>query len=172
MAESQTTDSTLGERANELYWQSEQTIDQIVEELGIGRSTLYSNVRPQPAGASCPECGERLVYTNRSNRSAGVGTCRVCGARAEVDAAAAQPADREVELDHPLGVGAPARVDAREALAAMGRASDPQDAESGWSRWRHDLAQVPPERAAMIGGAAALGVVVGAVAARALREMS
>jgi hypothetical protein len=45
-------------------------------------------------------------------------------------------------------------------------------AQSGLSRWREDLTGVTPERAALIGGAAALGVVLGAAAARAVRNLA
>lgn len=38
----------------------------------------------------------------------------------------------------------------------------------GWSRWRRELAAVEPERYALVGGGAALGVMVGAAAARAM----
>ena len=46
-----------------------------------------------------------------------------------------------------------------------------EKAGSIWSRWREDLSGVEPQRAALVGGGAALGVMVGAAAARAVREM-
>ncbi len=150
MPEVHTSESSAGEKVNELYWNSERTVDEIVDELGIGRNTLYSAVRPQPTGASCPDCGEGLVFTNRSNRTSSTATCSGC--------------DREVDLSErpeEEGESLSPRLDShRHDRAPDGR---------GWSRWRQDLAAVAPERAAMIGGAAALGVVVGAVAARAMR---
>jgi len=151
MADADTGIDSLADRINELYWESDQTVDEIVDELGIGRNTLYSAVRPQPAGANCPHCGAPAMYTNRSNRNANTATCSGCGS--EVDLAAT-PEGTEIEASAP---------------EAGGRRMPEPDA--GWTRWREELAAVAPERAAMIGGAAALGVVFGAVAARAVREM-
>ena len=148
MPDVQTSEGSVVETINELYWNSDHTVDEIVGELGIGRNTLYSSVRPQPAGASCPDCGTELVYTNRSNRNSEVGSCRACGT--ETDLAEQEP---EAESERPIP-------------APHAHAHDVED-HGGWSRWRRDLAAVAPERAAMIGGAAALGVVFGAVAARA-----
>lgn len=147
-----TSESSHAETINELYWNSENTVDEIVETLGIGRNTLYSSVRPQPAGASCPDCGRPLVFTNRSNRSSGTATCQACGMETEVaeQIAGPEPGSRGADF------------------ARDGHAHAP---EGGWSRWREDLVAVAPERAAMIGGAAALGMVMGAVAVRAVREM-
>lgn len=153
MPEVHTSEISIGDRINDLYWNSDQTVDQIVEDLGIGRNTLYSSVRPQPAGANCPDCGQELVFTNRSNRSADTAACRGCGV--EMDLA---DRDQEVEIEH-----------AGHDFGSHAHAH--RDPAGGWSRWREDLAAVAPERAAMIGGAAALGVVFGAVAARAVREM-
>jgi hypothetical protein len=159
MAATQTHGEESSERANQLYWQSDKTVDEILGELSISRSALYSAVRPVPAGASCQACGERLVYTNRTNRAHETAYCPACGTSTELDGVvefvAAEP---ESEAGQPLGAG-------------MGSASFVHaEQERAWERWRHDLAAVPPERAALIGGAAALGVVVGAVAARAVRD--
>lgn len=158
MAEVHTSESSIGENINELYWNSDRTVDEIVDDLGIGRNTLYSAVRPQPAGANCPDCGERLVFTNRSNRSSATATCRGCGLEADLSVRREGEAAQELPMEADFH-----RHDHR--------APEPYPEEGGWTRWRHELAAVAPERAAMIGGAAALGVVVGAVAARAMREM-
>ena len=153
MPDVHTGESSVAETINELYWNSDHTVDEIVSELGIGRNTLYSSVEPQPAGASCPDCGTRLVYTNRSNRSSEMATCRDC--ETDVDLAEREP-DAEIE-----------RPESGRELAGHGVG----DSDGGWSGWRSELASVPAERVAMIGGAAALGVVFGAAAARAVREM-
>lgn len=151
MAEVQTSESSTGETINQLYWDSDRTVDEIVDELGIGRNTLYSAVRPQPAGASCPDCGEGLVFTNRSNRSSSTATCRTCG--------------REVDLADELPEPEIGRTAARDPH----RHDHRHETDAGWSRWRDELAAVPAERAVMIGGAAVLGLVLGAVAARTMR---
>ena len=56
-------------------------------------------------------------------------------------------------------------------LGARGGYSRGDGPLPAWDRWREDLAAVPPQRVAMVGGAAALGVMVGAAATRMLREM-
>lgn len=150
-----TTDQPSAERINALYWESDQTVEEISDGLEIGRSTLYAAVRPIPAGATCATCGERMVFTNRTNRSAGTATCRACGEEASVEATQrAAPAAT-------AGSRAPARSNGED-----------DDGMRGLSRWRRDLSGVEPERYALVGGAAALGVVLGAAAAKAFREMT
>lgn len=134
--------STL-EQANELYWNSERTVEEITRELRLGRSTLYAGVRPIPAGMACPDCADPMVFTNRSNRDAGTATCPACTVEAHVTG---EPAAQRREPEEALG-----------------------DPGSRWSRWRDDLAAVSPQRVAMVGSAAALGAVIGAIGARALR---
>ena len=138
--------STL-ERANGLYWDSDRTVEEIVKELGLSRSALYSAVRPRDAATECPECGDAMVYTNRSNRDAHAATCPGCATEA--------PAS-----DAPLVESAP-------RIAERGSPPGARTIE----RWRGQLAAVPRERVAMVGGAAVLGIMVGAVAARVVREM-
>src|SRR5687768_4372993 len=144
------TDSTLDptlERANELYWNSDRTVEEIVKELQVSRSALYSAIRPQDAATACPECGDAMVFTNRSNREAHTATCPGCATEAPAsDAPASESVPRGAERAPRLG-------------------SLPLD------RWRGQLAAVPRERVAMVGGAAVLGVMVGAFAARMVREM-
>lgn len=127
-------------RLNDLYWSSQNTIDEILEEVGIGRNTLYASIDPFPAGLACPTCESVLVYRNRMNRAAGTLYCLTC----------------EMETAVPEESETGASVSAGEA---MGRSD----------RWRSELSQVAPRRAALIGGAAAAGVVAGAAAARTLR---
>jgi len=132
---------------NQLYWSSSQTIDEILDEMGIGRNTLYTLLDPAPAGLDCPTCVDYMVFTNRTNRASGTAVCLVCGIEGTVAEPAGQPRSRgESAGDGPEG------VHGREG------------------RWRDELGSVATERAALIGGAAALGLVVGAAAARALRH--
>lgn len=143
------TSEDVTQTANQLYWSSDRTVDQIVGDLGISRHTLYSSIRPFSAGTVCSQCGDRMVFTNRTNRESRTASCASCGVEAHVTAT---PMPRE----EPMG---DARMDARSA-----------EPMHGMSRWRDELAAVPRERAVMVGGAAALGVVLGAAAARAVRE--
>jgi predicted RNA-binding Zn-ribbon protein involved in translation (DUF1610 family) len=139
------TPDTTHERVNELYWDSDRTVEEIVKELGVSRSALYSAVRPQDAATACPECGDAMVYTNRSNREAHAATCPGCATEAPASDAPATESSRPSDR-------APAGPRA-------------------FTRWRGQLAAVPRERVAMVGGAAVLGVVLGAFAARAVREL-
>jgi len=141
----------LVKRINELYWNSESTVGAISRDLDVGRNALYSAVRPVPSGSSCPECGEQTVFTNRTNRAADAAVCRSCE---DGTAMAGRGLTSSSRLSH----------SDRES-------HDDGDSElEGWSRWRRDLQSVPPQRVAMIGGAAALGLVIGAVAVRAIRR--
>jgi predicted RNA-binding Zn-ribbon protein involved in translation (DUF1610 family) len=140
-----TPDSTE-ERANELYWDSGHIIDEIVKELKMSRTALYAAVRPRDAATRCPECGEAMAFTNRTNRDARLATCPACGT--EAPAAEAGPAAPSAtdETDEPVPPGV-------------------------WRRVRVDLSAIPRRRVAMVGGAALLGVMVGAATARFVREM-
>jgi hypothetical protein len=144
-----TTDA-LRRRASEAYWSREETVDEIADRLGMSRSALYSAIAPVPAGAACEACSGALVYNNRTGRSAGRAVCAECGAEAIV-----APQGIVSGADDAAGVSA-------VEPAGTGR----------FEQLREGLAAVSPERAAMIGGAAALGVAVGAAAARAVRKRS
>lgn len=144
------------ERINELYWNSEQTIDEITEELGVSRNALYSAIHPQAAGISCPSCGERMVFTNRTRRDSQTGVCRSCGTEASVE---------ERQAEEPA-----ARFGRVKGLYSRPRWVDEVAGAANWSRWRDELSTVEPERYALVGGAAALGAVIGVAATRALRD--
>jgi hypothetical protein len=131
------------QKLNDLYWTSSRTVDEIVEELGVGRNTLYASVRPLPAGEICRTCGNQIVFTNRTGRASGLGICEGCGLETAVGDAASLP----------------------DAPVSEGRQYRPRRLE----QWREEVASVAPQRAALIGGAAALGIIVGAVAARTIR---
>ena len=103
------------DRVNDLYWASERTVDEIVADLAIGRSTLYAALEPLQIGVLC-ECGGTFAFANRMSRSAGRAFCLDCGAEQladlveviDAEARAARPAD-EPEGDgrarRALGVG-------------------------------------------------------------------
>ena len=165
MTTTQTTEDRGLAEANRLYWHSDSTVDDIVSDLGIGRSALYAAIHPISAGSSCPNCGNRMVFTNRSNRNAGRAVCGVCVTQTllpdrEEDEQAEADSARETPLDQATDGWRPDREE-RGFIPEHGL----------WSRWREDLSTVEPQRAALVGGAAALGVMVGAAAARAVREM-
>ena len=148
MSDNDSTPRDPQRRANELYWNSDRTVEEIVGDLKVSRSALYSSIKPQAAGSDCPHCGERMVFTNRTNREGRVGTCVGCSVESRV----------------------PSPGEAEAVAAAEGGARGSTEDASHWSRFREDLAGVSPQRAAMVGGAAALGVVLGAAATRMLQD--
>lgn len=150
------------QRANELYWSDSMTVDDIVTELGISRSSLYASIEPAPAGLICTDCQERMVHTNRTMRERGVALCPGCG--------------RESAPGDPAGqrgvVGAPEGGE-EDGYAGAGTGPDDQGpsgaAAPGLDRWVEALRSVPPMRLALVGGAAGIGLILGAAVTRALR---
>ena len=65
MASKKNGDQKLADQANELYWRSDQSVNQIAEAMDLSKSGLYALVRPLAAEGTCPDCGEGLVFTNR-----------------------------------------------------------------------------------------------------------
>ena len=71
-------DQKLADQANELYWRSEQSVNQIVEEMDLSKSGLYALIRPLSAERTCPECGEGLVFANRTAEHKAISSCLEC----------------------------------------------------------------------------------------------
>ncbi len=147
------------ERANRMYWNSSETVDRIAEQLGMSRNALYSSVRPAPAGVVCPDCGDELVFPNRTSRLAGRALCVSTGgtyAVADLPPVGSRPSPRRAA---PRSSGSGARD---EGYGEAGRAL--------LGGLRGGLAAVEPMRAAMIGGAAVMGAVAGVAAVTLLRR--
>jgi len=66
-------------RANELYWGSDVSVNQIAEELDLSKGMLYGLIRPEPSGLSCPACGDEVVYPNRTAKERELVACASCG---------------------------------------------------------------------------------------------
>ena len=71
-------DQKLADQANELYWRSGQSVNQIAEAMDLSKSGLYALIRPLPAERACPECGEGLVFRNRTAERRAVASCLEC----------------------------------------------------------------------------------------------
>ncbi|HEV2131871.1 MAG TPA: hypothetical protein VGR27_12240 [Longimicrobiaceae bacterium] len=151
------TAESLHDQANDLYWNSSETVDQLAARLGMSRNALYASVKPIPAGGTCPHCGEPLVFTNRSSRAAGKATCPGCEAEVQLEAGTESPAPTPAV---PMIIETP--VHEVPPPATGGRLD----------QLKESLAGVEPERAAIIGGAAALGAAVGAAAIKVIRRKS
>ena len=51
--------------------------------LGLSKGVLYGLIHPFPAGLPCPECGEEMVFPNRTARDRGFLACPECGMEEE-----------------------------------------------------------------------------------------
>jgi len=90
-------------RANELYWGSERSVNQIADELDLSKGVLYGIIRPRPSGLACPTCGQEVVYPNRTAKGRRLVACASCGwGGEEVDA---EPTGGEGGVILPLGGG-------------------------------------------------------------------
>ena len=69
----------MSHEANRLYWDSEESVNQIGEQLGLSKGVLYGLIAPQPAGLPCPGCGEEMTFPNRTAREKGFLECPECG---------------------------------------------------------------------------------------------
>lgn len=67
------------DRANELYWGSDRSVNQIAEELDLSKGALYGMIRPLPAALSCPTCKAEVVHPNRTAQERRLVTCPECG---------------------------------------------------------------------------------------------
>jgi hypothetical protein len=76
-----TSAGTLGayDRANELYWGSDRSVNQIAEDLDLSKGALYELIRPLPAGLGCPVCGAEVVHSNRTAKERERVDCAECG---------------------------------------------------------------------------------------------
>ncbi|MGQ0814792.1 MAG: hypothetical protein ACT4O1_10045 [Gemmatimonadota bacterium] len=88
--------------ANRLYWQSDESVAEISNRLGISRRALYDTIEPLASGADCPGCGAELYYGNRSAKAAGVARCLVCGKERELDS---EVSHEDVGTIPPYGAG-------------------------------------------------------------------
>jgi len=73
----------LSEEANSLYWESDQSVNQIGEALDLSKGVLYGLIAALPAGIPCPGCSEEMVFPNRTARDKGFLACPECGMEEE-----------------------------------------------------------------------------------------
>jgi hypothetical protein len=85
------------ERANELYWHSDRSVNQIAEDLELSKGTLYGILEPEPSGLGCPLCGDEVGYANRTAKDRGALECPTCSWDGDADEASAvrEPGSRE-----------------------------------------------------------------------------
>lgn len=78
-------DREVEARANDLYWGSDLSVNQIAEKLKLSKGALYGMIRPLPTGLGCPECGAEVVSPNRTARDREMVSCDECGWEGEED---------------------------------------------------------------------------------------
>jgi hypothetical protein len=77
-------------RANELYWGSDKSVNQIADEMELSKGMLYGKIRPLPAELPCPGCSSDMEYANRTARERGLITCPSCSLELDEKEARAQ----------------------------------------------------------------------------------
>ena len=106
-------------KANDLYWGSQSSVNQIAEDLDLSKGTLYGLIRPLPSGLTCPDCGEEVVYPNRTAKERSVVACPSCGWEGD-----------EMDADANGGDGAVALPDLSDAVDTVAppppRGGDPR----------------------------------------------
>jgi hypothetical protein len=128
MASNKSNDQKLADRANELYWRSGQSVNQIAETMDLSKSGLYALIRPLPAEGACPECGEGLVFSNRTTEQKTIASCPKC----EYEGVAPEPGSQA----RPPRKRAPARMTRAAKPSGKGRShletkSDPETGAGG-----------------------------------------
>lgn len=79
-------------KANELYWGSNRSVNQIADDLDLSKGALYQIIVPLDAGSACPRCGSEVVYPNRTAKERGLVDCPECEWDGSTDEAV-QPED-------------------------------------------------------------------------------
>jgi hypothetical protein len=137
-------DHKLADRATELYWRSGESVNKIAEAMDLSKSGLYTLIRPLPAERPCPECGEGLVFPNRTARQKDVGSCFECEYEDGV-----QPAAKSADRASPKREASTKRPGTRNGPGAV-QESKPRGRRSSRVLW----------------GALLLGVAAGLYATR------
>lgn len=66
------------DRANELYWGSDRSVNQIADDLELSKGALYGIIEPEASGLGCPLCGDEVVYSNRTAKDKEMLDCPTC----------------------------------------------------------------------------------------------
>lgn len=81
------------DRANELYWGSDMSVNQIADALDLSKGALYEMIRPLPASLACPRCATETEHPNRTAKERGLVACPWCGWEGTETDAAETPAE-------------------------------------------------------------------------------
>jgi hypothetical protein len=149
----------LQEQANRLYWESDESVNQISDELGLSKGGFYNLITPLPAGLPCPECGGEMVFPNRTAREKGFLACPQCGMEEEEDAVQSFWEGRMEALGKEGSIPSPRALARRAGDAAEGAVATARERVSGMTPWNRVLA-----------GTALLGVAAGLLLASYFRK--
>lgn len=83
--------SGTARRANELYWESDESVNRIADALDLSKSALYGLVEPYPAGVDCPRCAVPAHFANRTARQRALASCPSCDWQGTVSTPDAAP---------------------------------------------------------------------------------
>lgn len=112
-------------KANELYWHSEESVNQLARELDLSKGTLYEILAPLPADLPCPRDDCELSYPNRTARDRGFVSCTTCGFEDEEDQIRALLALQEDVRATELGAPDPGTSDDVAAIRRPVSSRDP-----------------------------------------------
>ncbi len=68
----------LAKIVNRLYWNSSESVNQIVDSLDLSKGALYGLIEPAATEGTCADCGSRLSFANRTARDRGLAECLDC----------------------------------------------------------------------------------------------
>ena len=68
----------IAANANEFYWDSDRSVNQIAEDLDLSKGALYAALVPLPSGNGCPLCGDEVGWPNRTARDRDQLSCQTC----------------------------------------------------------------------------------------------
>jgi len=149
----------LQEEVNRLYWESDESVNQISDELGLSKGGFYGLIAPLPAGLPCPDCGEEMVFPNRTARDKGFLACPKCGMEEEEDAVQAFWEGKVGALVEDAPIPSPRALARRAGAAAEDAVATARERVSGMTPGNRILA-----------GTALLGVAAGLLLASYLRK--
>ena len=98
------------ERANRLYWESGESVNQIAEDLGLSKGALYDLISPLASDFGCPLCEAPLHYAHRTAHDKGILTCSGCDTQFEASDPQLTPLGEGVTTPAPERVAPPAYV--------------------------------------------------------------
>ena len=154
-------------RANELYWDTERSVNQIADELDLSKGALYAALEPKASGLGCPLCGDEVGWPKRTAKERDQLDCATCDWDGSSDETTSYTA---VSAPPPTPPTAKRRLRRRDRASeaptdyAPASAVDPMDTDTPMASDvpapAHPPPYIPP-RTTTIAGGALLGAAVG-----------